>query len=77
MEPRVKEQSYHPGIDGVFLNNIHLLNKGASAYIHGLSEDHKVRNIHFKNLNIAGEKILEVDTVNFFLNEYVEGVLVE
>ena len=77
MEPRRREQTYHPAIDGIFLTNIYLLNEGASAYIHGLSQEHKVRNIHFENLTIAGEKILKVDSVNFFLNEYVDGIILK
>jgi hypothetical protein len=77
MEPRVKEQSYHPIIDGIFLTNIHVLNDGASCFIQGYSDKHRVRNVHFKNLNIGGERVLSVDTVNFFLNEHVEGIIVE
>lgn len=66
-------------IDGVQIENVTFLDGTPQKIrIQGYDEDHKVKNIRFKNLNLFGEKITNVDDTFFEVQDAtVENITLE
>jgi polygalacturonase len=57
MEPRSKEQTWHPIIENIYLKDIHLLNDKVNVLIKGYDDNHIVKNIHFNEIFINNRQI--------------------
>ncbi len=63
-----------PGhIQGVRLKNISWASK-RPVILHGLNENHRVRDVVFENCTVAGEPLSEIDKNIFQINDFVDGV---
>jgi hypothetical protein len=74
MEPRSKEQTWHPLIENIYLKDIHLLNDKVNVLIKGYDDNHIVKNIHFDKIFINNRQIKSFPKGWITKNDFVRNI---